>query len=68
MIPDLKLYFILENGLWFYRLKNLLDEVIYETPSVKLLPEMNNSQYFDGWENQVRNFTVHNIVEVHRFI
>ena len=33
-----------------------------------LFPEMINKDYFDGWENQIKNNPLLNIVEVERFI
>jgi hypothetical protein len=35
---------------------------------LSLLPEMINKDYFDGWENQMKNNPFLNIVEVERFI
>lgn len=41
---------------------------IIKQEGLLLLPEMVNEEYFDGWENQLKNSPFLNIVEVERFI
>jgi len=41
---------------------------IIKQEGLVLLPEMINKDYFDGWENQMKNNPFLNIVEVERFI
>jgi hypothetical protein len=41
---------------------------IIKQEGLLLLPEMINKDYFDGWENQMKNSPFLNIVEVERFI
>lgn len=68
MKEDVKLYFIKEGNTWYYLIKNLLDDIIYQMSPVILFEENDNKEYFDGWENQIRMFPEYNVVEVHRFI
>lgn len=41
---------------------------IIKQEGLLLLPEMVNEEYFDGWENQLKNSPFLNIVEIERFI
>ena len=41
---------------------------IIKQEGMTLLPEMINKEYFDGWEEQMKNNPFLNIVEVERFI
>jgi hypothetical protein len=40
--------------------------LVFEELNLLLLPEMLNTEYFDGWQNQLEHSPVLNIVETER--
>ena len=60
---------ISRNGdTWNKIIVTLDGTTIVEQLELKLFPEMINKEYFDEWENQLKNNPSFNIVEVERFI
>lgn len=65
---DCILSFIKENDTWYYVLKDIQDDIKIQIPHTPLIAEMNNKDYFDGWEAQIKGFPEYNVIEVYRFI
>ena len=40
----------------------------FQRKNIVLFEENNNKEYFDDWENQIKDFSDCNIIEVERFI
>lgn len=57
-----------QNNTWDKVITDMEGRVVFEQRGLKLFDEMMNKQYFDDWENQMRNGPWWNIVEVERFI
>ena len=64
----MKLIFSRDGDTWNKIIVTLDGTTILEQIGLKLFPEMINKEYFDGWENQLKNIPTFNIVEVERFI
>lgn len=67
-LKDMKLIISRNNDSWDKVITDLNGNIIFEQRGLKLFPEMNNEEYFDNWENQMKNNPNFNIVEVERFI
>lgn len=67
-LKEMKLVFINNGDTWDKVVTDLTGVVIFEQRGIKLFPENNNKEYFDNWENQLRNAPFWNIVVVERFI
>lgn len=67
-LKPMKLIISRDEDTWDKVITDLDGNVIFEQRGIKLFPEMINKQYFDDWENQLRNAPWWNIVEVERFI
>lgn len=64
----MKLTISRDGDTWNKIIVTLDGTTIVEQIGLKLFPEMINKEYFDGWENQLKNIPTFNIVEVERFI
>ena len=64
----MKLIFSRDGDTWNKIIVTLDGTTILEQLGLKLFPEMINKEYFDEWENQLKNIPTFNIVEVERFI
>lgn len=64
----MKLIFLNNVDTWDKIITDLRGNIILEQKGLKFFPEMNNKEYFDDWENQMKNNPNFNIVEVERFI
>jgi hypothetical protein len=64
----MKLIFSRNGDTWDKIIVTLDGTTIVEQLGLKLFPEMINKEYFDEWENQLKNIPIFNIVEVERFI
>jgi hypothetical protein len=67
-LKPMKLIFSRDGDTWNKIIVTLDGTTILEQIGLKLFPEMINKEYFDGWENQLKNIPTFNIVEVERFI
>lgn len=67
-LKPMKLIFSSDGNTWDKVITDLRGNIILEQRGLKLFPEMNNKEYFDNWEEQMRNNPHLNIVEVERFI
>lgn len=67
-LKPMKLIFSSDGDTWDKIVTDLKGNVILEQRGLKLFPEMNNKEYFDNWENQMKGNPNLNIVEVERFI
>ena len=69
-IKPMKLIFSRNAGedTWDKVVTDLDGTIIFEQRNIKLFDENINAEYFDGWENQLRQLPFWNIVEVERFI
>jgi len=67
-LKPMKLIFSRNEDTWNKIVITLDGTTIIEQLGLKLFPEMINKEYFDGWENQLKNNPSFNIVEVERFI
>lgn len=68
VLKDMKLIFSRNEDTWDKVITDLNGNIIFEEKGIKLFPEMINKEYFDDWENQMKNNPNFNIVEVERFI
>ena len=64
----MKLTISRDGDTWNKIIVTLDGTTIVEQIRLKLFPEMINKEYFDEWENQLKNNPSFNIVEVERFI
>ena len=64
----MKLIISSDGDTWDKVVTDLRGNIILEQRGLKLFPENNNKEYFDGWEEQMRKIPTLNIVEVERFI
>lgn len=67
-LKQMKLIFSKNKNTWDKIITDLKGNVIFSERGLKLLPEHENKEYFDEWENQMKGIPVFNIVEVQRFI
>lgn len=67
-LKPMKLIFSSDGNTWNKIVTDLNENIIFEQRGLKLSEENNNKEYFDDWENQLRNLPWWNIVEVERFI
>lgn len=67
-LKDMKLIFSRNEDTWDKVITDLNGNIIFEERGIKLFPEMIDKEYFDDWENQMKNNPNFNIVEVERFI
>lgn len=67
-LKPMKLIFEKQNDTWNKIITDLDGNIIFEQRNIKLFQELETKEYFDDWENQLRNLPVWNIVEVVRFI
>jgi hypothetical protein len=68
-IKQMKLKFINNNdGTWSKILTDIDGRLVMQELNLLLLPEMLNKEYFDGWEKQMCDSPITNIIEVERFI
>lgn len=65
---DVKVIFLNIDGTWNKVIQDLNGNILEQETDLTLLSEQNNKEYFDGWENQIRQFPIYNVVEVERFI
>lgn len=64
----MKLKFLRNEDTWDKVITDLDDNIIFEQRGIKLFEEQINKEYFDGWENQMKQLPHWNIVKVERFI
>jgi hypothetical protein len=67
-LKPMKLTISRDGDTWNKIIVTLDGTTIVEQIRLKLFPEMINKEYFDEWENQLKNNPSFNIVEVERFI
>jgi hypothetical protein len=67
-LKPMKLIISRNGDTWNKIIVTLDGTTIVEQLGLKLFPEMINKEYFDEWENQLKNNPSFNIVEVERFI
>jgi hypothetical protein len=67
-LKPMKLTISRDGDTWNKIIVTLDGTTIVEQIGLKLFPEMINKEYFDEWENQLKNNPSFNIVEVERFI
>jgi hypothetical protein len=68
-IKEMKLKFLNNgDGTWSKILTDVNGRVVMQELNLLLLPEMMNKEYFDGWEKQMIDSPITNIIEVERFI
>lgn len=67
-IKPMKLILSSNGTTWDKVVKDLNGNVIFEQRGIILFEENNNKEYFDDWENQLKQLPFWNIVEVERFI
>jgi hypothetical protein len=67
-LKPMKLIISRNGDTWNKIIVTLDGTTILEQLGLKLFPEMINKEYFDEWENQLKNIPTFNIVEVERFI
>ena len=63
-----KIKFIQHENTWDKIITDENDNIINQELNLMLTEENNNKDYFDGWENQIRNFPDHDVIDVERFI
>lgn len=67
-MTQVKVKFINNNTTWDKIIIDMDDNVINQELGLPLNQENNNKNYFDEWENQLRNIPIFVIIEVERFI
>lgn len=67
-LKPMKLIFSRDVDTWNKVVTDLNGNIIFEQQGIKLFEENIAKEYFDDWENQLRNAPWWNIVEVERFI
>lgn len=65
---NIKLKFISHETTWDKIITDENDNIIQQDLRMELTEFNNTKDYFDGWENQIRNFPNYNVIEVERFI
>lgn len=66
-MTQIKVKFIKNGTTWNKVITDLDDNIISEENGL-ILDENNNKEYFDNWENQIRNIPIFEVVEIERFI
>ncbi len=66
-MTQVKIKFIKNETTWDKIITDLDDNIISEELGL-MLDENNNKEYFDNWENQLRNIPIFEVVEIERFI
>lgn len=64
---QVKVKFINNITTWDKIIIDLNDNIISEERGFSL-NETNNKEYFDDWENQLRNIPIFEVVEIERFL
>jgi hypothetical protein len=64
----MKLKLLRNEDTWDKIVTDMSDNVIFEQRGLILFKENINKEYFDDWENQLRQIPYWNIVVVERFI
>lgn len=67
-LKPMKLIISRNEDTWDKVITDLDGKIIFEQRGIKLFEENVNKEYFDDWENQLKNAPWWNIVEVERFI
>lgn len=67
-LKEMKLSFIDNGDTWDKVISDMEGNIIFEQRGIILFEENRTKEYFDNWENQLRNLPWWNIVEVERFI
>jgi hypothetical protein len=68
-LKPMKLKFVYNGDeTWSKIITDLEGNVIFQELNIKLFPSMMIKEYFDDWENQIKNSPNTNIVEVERFL
>jgi hypothetical protein len=67
-LKPMKLVISRNENSWDKVITDLDGNIIFEQRGIKLFEENVNEEYFDDWENQLKNAPWWNIVEVERFI
>ena len=67
-IKPMKLKFLRNEDTWDKVVTDMEDNVIFEQRGIKLFEENITEDYFNDWENQLRQIPYWNIVEVERFV
>lgn len=67
-LKEMKLIFIDNGSTWDKVVTDLDGNIIFEQREIIFFPENRNKEYFDDWENQLKNVPWWNIVQVERFI
>lgn len=64
----MKLKFLRNADTWDKVITDMEDNIIFEQRGIKLFEENITEEYFNDWENQLKQIPYWNIVEVERFI
>jgi hypothetical protein len=67
-IKPMKLKFLRNADTWDKVVTDMKDNIIFEQRGIKLFEENITEEYFNNWENQLRQIPYWNIVEVERFV
>lgn len=67
-LKEMKLSFIDNGDTWDKVISDMEGNIIFEQRGIILFEENRTKEYFDNWENQLRNLPWWNIVQVERFI
>lgn len=67
-MTQVRVKFINNITTWDKIIIDLNDDIINQELGLPLNQENNNKDYFDDWENQLRNIPIFEIVEIERFI
>lgn len=67
-MTQVKIKFINNNTTWDKIITDMDNNVISEEVGLPLNQDNNNKDYFDEWENQLRNIPIFEVVEIERFI
>ena len=67
-IKPMKLTISRNGDTWDKIITDLRGNIILEQRGLILFEDQMTKEYFDGWENQLKNVPFFNIVEVERFI
>lgn len=67
-MTQVKIKFINNNTTWDKIITDMDNNAISEEVGLPLNQDNNNKDYFDEWENQLRNIPIFEVVEIERFI
>lgn len=67
-LKEMKLSFIDNGDTWDKVISDMEGNIIFEQRGIILFEENRTKEYFDNWENQLRNLPWWNIVQVERFV